>query len=121
VNFIAAHDGFSLADLTAYERKHNQANGEKNRDGHNENFSWNNGAKGGAADARIVSARKRDVRALLATLFASRGAIMLTAGDEFGRTQKGNNNAYCQDNELTWLDWRGRDREWKRLSSDWGR
>ncbi|MGE3365261.1 MAG: glycogen debranching protein GlgX, partial [Rhizobiaceae bacterium] len=111
VNFIAAHDGFSLADLVSYERKHNEANGEKNRDGHNENLSWNNGVEGGTVDARIVASRKRDVRALLATLFASRGAIMLTAGDEFGRTQKGNNNAYCQDNELTWLDWQGRDRE----------
>jgi len=111
VNFIAAHDGFSLADLVAYERKHNEANGEKNRDGHNENFSWNNGVEGQPADTKIVAARRRDVRALLATLFASRGAIMLTAGDEFGRTQKGNNNAYCQDNETTWLDWRGRDRE----------
>lgn len=109
VNFIAAHDGFSLADIVAYERKHNEANGEKNRDGHNENLSWNNGAEGQTADGKVVAARKRDIRALLATLFASRGTIMLTAGDEFGRTQKGNNNAYCQDNELTWLDWQGRD------------
>jgi len=111
VNFIAAHDGFSMGDLVAYERKHNEANGEKNRDGHNENLSWNNGVEGETTDARIEAARQRDVRALLATLFASRGAIMLTAGDEFGRTQKGNNNAYCQDNALTWLDWQGRDVE----------
>jgi len=111
VNFVAAHDGFSLADIVAHERKHNEANGEKNRDGHNENFSWNNGVEGDTADAKVTAARKRDARALLATLFGSRGSIMLTAGDEFGRTQRGNNNAYCQDNELTWLDWRGRDLE----------
>lgn len=109
VNFIAAHDGFALADLTAYERKHNQANGEKNRDGHNENFSWNSGAEGSTKDPAILAARARDRRALLATLFASRGTIMLTAGDEFGRTQQGNNNAYCQDNAVTWLDWSGSD------------
>lgn len=109
VNFIAAHDGFSLADCVAYGAKHNQANGENNRDGHNENFSWNNGVEGPSADPHIVAARRRDLKALLGTLFASRGAIMLTAGDEFGRTQHGNNNAYCQDNRITWLDWEGRD------------
>ncbi|MGB3899918.1 MAG: glycogen debranching protein GlgX [Mesorhizobium sp.] len=97
VNFIAAHDGMTLRDVTAYAHKRNEANGEGNRDGHDENFSWVDGAPG-------------DVRALLATLFASRGTIMLTAGDEFGRTQHGNNNAYAQDNEITWLDWQGRDR-----------
>lgn len=111
VNFIAAHDGFSLADMVAHERKHNEANGEKNRDGHNENLSWNNGAEGQTDDPAILAARRRDLRALLSTLFASRGAIMLTAGDEFGRTQRGNNNAYCQDNAMTWLDWQGRDVE----------
>ena len=111
VNFIAAHDGFTLADLVAYERKHNEANGEHNRDGHNENLSWNNGVEGETADPAIVDARRRDLRALLSTLFASRGTIMLTAGDEFGRTQRGNNNAYAQDNEITWLDWESRDRE----------
>ena len=111
VNFLAAHDGMTLADLVAYEHKHNLANGEHNRDGHNENLSWNNGVEGKTDDVAVVSARKRDLRALLATLFATRGAIMLTAGDEFGRTQQGNNNAYCQDNEITWLDWQGRDRE----------
>jgi glycogen operon protein len=109
VNFIAAHDGFSVADLVAYEQKHNQVNGEKNRDGHGDNLSWNNGAEGPTRDVKIIASRQRDIRALLATLFASRGAIMLTAGDEFGRTQNGNNNAYCQDNETTWLDWQGRD------------
>ena len=111
VNFIAAHDGVTLGDLTAYERKHNEANGEKNRDGHNENLSWNNGVEGKSRKADVIAARRRDVRALLATLFASRGTIMLTAGDEFGRTQRGNNNAYCQDNDITWLDWDGRDQE----------
>ncbi|CAN5317771.1 glycogen debranching protein GlgX [soil metagenome] len=111
VNFIAAHDGFSLADVTAYEQRHNEANGENNRDGHGENLSWNNGVEGVTDDAAIRRARRADVKALLGTLFASRGTIMLTAGDEFGRTQDGNNNAYCQDNAITWLDWDGRDRE----------
>jgi glycogen debranching enzyme len=111
VDFIAAHDGFSLADLTAYAQKHNEANGEENRDGHNENHSWNNGAEGPTEDLEILRARRRDVKALLATLFASRGTIMLAAGDEFGRTQAGNNNAYAQDNEITWIDWEGRDRD----------
>jgi len=109
VNFIAAHDGMTLADLTAYEHKHNEANGEQNRDGHNENLSWNNGVEGETDDPKIIEQRRRDLRALLATLFASRGTIMLTAGDEFGRTQRGNNNAYAQDNGITWLDWAGRD------------
>ncbi|MEX0955380.1 MAG: glycogen debranching protein GlgX [Rhizobiaceae bacterium] len=111
VNFIAAHDGMTLADLVAYEHKHNDANGEQNRDGHNENLAWNNGAEGETGDPAVKAARQRDIRALLATLFASRGAIMLTAGDEFGRSQRGNNNAYAQDNELTWLDWMNRDSE----------
>ena len=109
VNFVAAHDGLTLADLSSYGHKHNQANGEGNRDGHGENLSWNNGVEGPTDDPDIVSQRQRDARALLATLFASRGTIMLTAGDEFGRTQQGNNNAYAQDNELTWLDWDNRD------------
>lgn len=109
VNFIAAHDGMTLADIVAYERKHNAANGEQNRDGHNDNLSWNNGAEGETDNAAIGEARFEDQCALLATLFASRGTIMLTAGDEFGRTQNGNNNAYAQDNAITWLDWTGRD------------
>ena len=109
VNFIAAHDGMTLADLVRYERKHNEANGEHNHDGHNENFSWNNGVEGESSDREIAGEREADMRALLATLFASRGTIMLTAGDEFGRSQHGNNNAYAQDNELTWLDWAERD------------
>ncbi|CCV04467.1 glycogen debranching enzyme [Mesorhizobium metallidurans STM 2683] len=110
VNFIAAHDGMTLADIVAYEHKHNDANGEQNRDGHSENLSWNNGIEGTTSDAAVAKARFDDHCALLATLFASRGTIMLTAGDEFGRTQKGNNNAYAQDNGITWLDWAGRDR-----------
>jgi glycogen operon protein len=109
VSFIAAHDGFSLADLVAHRHKHNHANGEGNRDGHGENHSWNNGVEGRTADPAVQAERTRDVRALLATLFASRGTVMLTAGDEFGRSQGGNNNAYAQDNETTWLDWEGRD------------
>ncbi|TPL69212.1 glycogen debranching protein GlgX [Mesorhizobium sp. B2-3-15] len=116
VNFIAAHDGMTLADIVAYERKHNAANGEQDRDGHNENLSWNNGVEGETDDAAIVKARFDDQRALLATLFASRGTIMLTAGDEFGRTQKGNNNAYAQDNPTTWLDWAGRDQKLERYA-----
>jgi glycogen operon protein len=110
VNFIAAHDGFTLADLVAYEDRHNQANGEANRDGHDRNYSWNGGADGPTADEAVLARRRADQRALLATLFASRGTIMLTAGDEFGRSQQGNNNAYAQDNRMTWLDWTGRDR-----------
>ncbi|MDX8469553.1 glycogen debranching protein GlgX [Mesorhizobium sp. VK23B] len=109
VNFIAAHDGMTLADIVAYEKKHNAANGEQNRDGHNDNLSWNNGVEGETDDLEIARARFGDQCALLATLFASRGTIMLTAGDEFGRTQKGNNNAYAQDNAITWLDWARRD------------
>ena len=109
VNFIAAHDGFTLADLVSYAARHNEANGEDGRDGHHENFSWNDGVEGPSDDPAVTARRKADVRALLSTLFLSRGTLMLCAGDEFGRTQKGNNNAYAQDNETTWLDWQGRD------------
>ncbi|MER8443664.1 glycogen debranching protein GlgX [Mesorhizobium sp. M1066] len=121
VNFIAAHDGMTLTDIVRYERKHNEANGEQNRDGHNENLSWNNGVEGDADDPAIWEARQNDQRALLATLFASRGTIMLTAGDEFGRTQQGNNNAYAQDNEITWLDWAGRDQALERYTAELSR
>jgi glycogen operon protein len=117
VNFIAAHDGMTLADIVRYERKHNEANGEQNRDGHNENLSWNNGVEGDADDPAVAMARLNDQRALLATLFVSRGTIMLTAGDEFGRTQHGNNNAYAQDNAITWLDWPGRDQALERYTA----
>jgi glycogen debranching enzyme len=109
VNFLAAHDGFTLADAVAYGERHNHANGEGNRDGHGENFSWNNGVEGPSTDPDVLTARAADLRALLGTLFASTGTIMLTAGDEFGRSQGGNNNAYAQDNSFTWIDWERRD------------
>jgi glycogen operon protein len=118
VNFLASHDGFTLADLVAYRERHNQANGENNRDGHGENFSWNCGVEGPSRDQEILEKRAKSVRAMLATLFASRGTIMLTAGDEFGRTQHGNNNAYAQDNETTWLDWENRDRALEEFVTD---
>jgi len=105
VNFLAAHDGFTLMDLVSHTVKHNEANGEDNRDGHNENHSWNNGAEGETTDGAVLAARRADVKALLSSLFLSRGTVMLTAGDEGGRSQKGNNNAYCQDNDITWLHW----------------
>lgn len=105
INFLAAHDGFTLADLVAYEARHNEANGEGNRDGDADSHSWNHGVEGPSDDPEVEAARLRDVRALLATLFLSRGVPMLTAGDEFGRTQAGNNNAYAQDNDFSWLDW----------------
>jgi len=109
VNFLAAHDGFTLADLVSFAGKHNEANGEDNRDGHSENLSWNGGVEGATDDGAVLAGRSRDLRALLGTLFASRGTIMLTAGDEFGRSQRGNNNAYAQDNPIGWVDWSTRD------------
>ena len=109
VNFLAAHDGFTLADLVAYETKHNAANGEENRDGHGDNHSWNHGVEGPSDDPAIAAARAGDVRALILTLIASRGTPMLAMGDELGRSQHGNNNAYAQDNETAWLDWDGGD------------
>ncbi|MCT2398908.1 glycogen debranching protein GlgX [Novosphingobium mangrovi (ex Huang et al. 2023)] len=109
VNFLAAHDGFTLADVVSYAHRHNEANGENNRDGHGENFSWNNGVEGPTDNPVVLAERKADLKALLGTLFASTGTIMLTAGDEFGRSQQGNNNAYCQDNALGWVDWENRD------------
>ncbi|MGF9692213.1 glycogen debranching protein GlgX [Rhizobium sp. 0TCS1.26] len=109
VNFLAAHDGFTLMDLVSHAHKHNEANGENNRDGHDDNHSWNNGVEGATADEAVDMARRTDVEALLSTLFATRGTIMLTAGDEGGRSQQGNNNAYAQDNPITWLDWQGLD------------
>lgn len=111
VNLLAVHDGFTLRDLVSYHDKHNEANGEGNRDGHNHNASWNCGAEGETDDPAINAARKRDVRALLATLFLSRGVPLLQQGDEMYRTQQGNNNAYAQDNEITWLDWESADGE----------
>jgi glycogen operon protein len=109
VNYLASHDGFTLADVVSYEHKHNEANGENNADGHNENFSANWGAEGPTADEAIAATRARVTRSMLASLFTSLGTPMLTAGDEFGRSQSGNNNAYCQDNELSWLDWQAAD------------
>ena len=106
INFITAHDGFTLHDLVSYNEKHNEANGEENRDGHNENLSWNSGAEGDTDDAGILALRERQKRNFLATLFLAQGVPMLLAGDELGRTQGGNNNAYCQDNEISWLDWK---------------
>nr|WP_246775782.1 glycogen debranching protein GlgX [Methylobacterium aquaticum] len=105
VNFITAHDGFTLADTVSYNEKHNSANGEDNRDGHSHNLSYNYGAEGPTDDPEIRAVRMRQMRNLLATLLLSRGTPMLLAGDEFARTQKGNNNAYCQDNEISWIDW----------------
>ncbi|MCA4134484.1 glycogen debranching protein GlgX [Arthrobacter sp. M4] len=105
VNFVTAHDGFTLADLVSYDRKHNEANGEQNRDGHSDNLSYNHGFEGRSEDERIVAARAQARRNLMATLMVSIGVPMISAGDELGRTQQGNNNAYCQDNSLAWLDW----------------
>jgi isoamylase len=105
VNFVTAHDGFTLHDLVSYNEKHNEANGEENRDGHDHNLSWNHGVEGPTGDPEIVELRERQKRNLLATLLFSQGVPMLCGGDEIGRTQNGNNNAYCQDGELSWLDW----------------
>lgn len=105
VNFITAHDGFTLNDLVSYNEKHNDANGEDNKDGESHNRSWNCGAEGPTDDPMINALRQQQKRNLLATLFLSQGVPMLLAGDELGRTQKGNNNAYCQDNEISWIDW----------------
>jgi glycogen operon protein len=105
VNYVAAHDGFTVADTTAYERKHNEANGEGNRDGHDDNRSWNHGVEGETHDPVVLAGRRRSVRNLLGTLLLSTGVPMLAAGDELGRTQHGNNNAYNRDDETSWLDW----------------
>jgi len=105
VNFVTAHDGFTLADLVSYNARHNEANGEENRDGTSDNLSWNGGAEGPTDDPAILALRERQQRNFLATLFLSQGVAMLCGGDEIGRTQHGNNNAYCQDNEVSWFDW----------------
>jgi isoamylase len=105
INFITAHDGFTLHDLVSYERKHNEANGENNRDGTDHNISWNCGAEGPTNDPQIHALREQQKRNFLATLLLAQGTPMITAGDEFGRTQRGNNNAYCQDNEISWVHW----------------
>jgi len=105
INFITAHDGFTLHDLVSYNQKHNEANLEDGRDGHNQNLSWNSGVEGETADEAVRALRAQRKRNFLATLLLSQGVPMLTAGDEIGRTQRGNNNAYCQDNEISWVDW----------------
>jgi glycogen operon protein len=105
INFVTSHDGFTLSDLVSYREKHNEANGEGNRDGDNNNFSDNNGVEGPSADPGIEAIRSRQIRNLLATLLLSQGVPMLLAGDECRRTQRGNNNAWCQDNDVSWIDW----------------
>ena len=110
VNFITAHDGFTLRDLVSYAQRHNQANGEDNRDGHAHNLSTNNGIEGNTDAPAVLALRARQQRVLLATLLLSLGTPMLLAGDEIGHSQRGNNNAYCQDNITTWLDWVQADR-----------
>jgi glycogen operon protein len=105
INFVTSHDGLTMRDLVSYERKHNEANGESNNDGSDDNRSWNGGVEGPTDDATVLELRARQSRALLGTLLLSLGVPMLLGGDEMGRTQKGNNNAYCQDNEISWLDW----------------
>jgi len=106
INFLTAHDGFTLHDAVAYNDKHNEANGENNQDGHNDNRSWNCGAEGSTDDDAVNALRRRQLRNFLASLLFSQGVPMLVGGDEFARTQRGNNNAYCQDNEISWLDWK---------------
>jgi glycogen operon protein len=111
INFVTAHDGFTLADLVAYDQKHNEANGEDNRDGETHNRSWNSGVEGPTADPAVLETRRARQRSMLATLLLSQGVPMLLGGDERGRTQRGNNNAYCQDNPISWYDWEEVDEE----------
>ena len=115
INFVVAHDGFTLHDLVSYNDKHNEANGENNNDGANDNHSWNMGAEGETDDAAILREREKQKRNFLATLLLSQGVPMLSMGDEIGRTQKGNNNAYCQDNEISWMNWDLHDAQQKLL------
>src|SRR6195256_1717693 len=105
INFVTSHDGFTLNDLVTYNEKHNEANGEENKDGSSDNRSWNCGVEGPTDDPEINALRERQIRNIMATLLFSQGTPMIVAGDEFGRTQQGNNNAYCQDNEISWLNW----------------
>ncbi len=121
VNFVTAHDGFTLHDLVSYNDKHNEANGEDNRDGHSDNRSWNCGTEGPTDDPEVVTLRERQKRNLLATLILSQGTPMLLAGDEMCRTQQGNNNAYCQDNEISWVDWDAAERDDARALASWVR
>ncbi|HKN49804.1 MAG TPA: glycogen debranching enzyme, partial [Actinomycetota bacterium] len=110
INFVTAHDGFTLSDLVSYNKKRNQANGDHNRDGEDHNRSWNSGVEGPTKRVEVLKLRARQRRNMLATLFLSQGIPMLLGGDEMGRTQRGNNNAYCQDNEVSWYDWDSVDR-----------
>ena len=105
VNFITAHDGFTLYDLVSYNSKHNEANGENNQDGVNDNLSWNCGVEGETDDRRVQDLRQRQIKNFATLLLISQGVPMLVMGDEVGRSQQGNNNAYCQDNEISWFDW----------------
>jgi glycogen operon protein len=109
INFVTAHDGFTLHDLVSYNERHNEANGESNRDGENHNRSWNCGTEGPTEDPEVIALRGRQKRNLLTTLFLSQGVPMLLAGDEIGHTQGGNNNVYCQDNPISWIDWENAD------------
>jgi len=111
VNFVTCHDGFTLADLVSYDRKHNEANGEDNRDGSNDNLSWNCGIEGPTDDADVLALRQRQAKNLMALTFLAVGVPMLTMGDEVLRSQRGNNNAYCQDSDLSWFDWSAVGRE----------
>jgi glycogen debranching enzyme len=115
VNYVVSHDGFTLRDLVSYDHRHNEANGEHNRDGHGHNLSWNCGAEGHTGDPVVLRRRARLQRAMLATLLLSQGTPMLAAGDELGHTQQGNNNPYCQDNALTWIDWSQADHDLSRF------
>jgi glycogen operon protein len=107
INKITSHDGFTLHDVVSYNHKHNEANGESNHDGHNANYSWNHGVEGPTRDPAIIALREQQKRNMIATLLLAQGTPMLLGGDEFGRTQRGNNNAYSQDNEINWFDWGG--------------
>ncbi|MCA1754440.1 MAG: hypothetical protein LC641_07045 [Spirochaeta sp.] len=111
INFVTAHDGFTLEDLVSYNEKHNEANGEDNQDGESHNSSWNCGVEGPTAESEVLSLRFRQKRNFLTTLFLSQGVPMLVSGDELGRTQGGNNNGYCQDNETSWVNWDDIDQE----------
>jgi isoamylase len=114
INFVTAHDGYTLRDLVSYQGKHNEDNGEENRDGTNDNRSWNCGAEGETDDEAVTTLRRRQIRNFMTTLVLSTGVPMLVAGDEFGRTQRGNNNAYCQDNPISWVDWAAAE-DWRPL------
>jgi isoamylase len=114
---VTSHDGFTLQDVVSYNDKHNEANGENNQDGHNANYTWNHGVEGPSDDPALVALREQQKRNMLATLLLAQGTPMLLGGDEFGRVQMGNNNAYCQDNEISWFDWQGIAEKDHRLSA----